>query len=232
MAMQLLDLRESSRSKADEQATGFISDPELTAFLNQGVVFIRNKITQRFENYFIVPGDNSNGGLFTTVVGQQGYDLPPTMQKLIRVEYRQTNSTTDNDWRRIPTLNIGTDAGSTYFPIREGYLPEFGYFVAGSKLFFKPVPVSQFLIRSWFVPRGTKMVAASDTTGIPEEYDDFVSEFGAIQCLRKSGEALYKESRDIFELELATFLETIEVRDQQAEQMVITEGQDLYRYGW
>lgn len=232
MAQTLSDLRSTSRAKADESSTGFITNAVLDGYLNQGVTLIRNKIIQRFENYLIVEGTALNGGLFNTVATQQAYALPSDMQKLVRVEYRQANSTTDNDWRRVPTLNIGTDAGSTYFPIREGYLPEFGYFIAGDNIYFKPVPATIYSIRLWYIPRGTRMVLDADTTGIPSEYDDLVSEFGAIQCLRQSGEQLYKESSDIFKLELESFLETIEIRDQQPEQMVITEGQDLYRYGW
>lgn len=229
--MDLSDLRDSSRSKADEQSTGFISNTELDRFLNQGLRLIYGKIAQRFQNYFIVPGTIGNGGQFLTVNGQQGYPLPPTMLKLVRMEQRNTNSTTDNDWRKMETANIDTDLFDTYYPIREGYLPQFGYFIAGPNLYIRPVPTTAFYVRMWFIPLVIAMVSESDIPGVPEPYHELIAEFGALQCLRKSGEILYKPAMDMFNLELTNLLDTIEFRDQQPEQMVITDQRDNDRYG-
>lgn len=229
--MQFSDIRASARAKADEEATGFISNTEINRYLNQGLRLVYGKIAQRFENFFIVPGTTGNLGKFTTVNGTQGYALPTTLMKLVRVEQRNTNSTTDNDWRKMETINIGTDLFDTYYPIREGYLPQFGYFVAGASMYIKPVPTTAFDVRLWFIPFVTDMSADSDIPGVPSPYHELIADYAALQCLRKSGEGLYKEAMDMFNIELTNMLDTIEFRDQQNEQMTITDQRDNDRYG-
>lgn len=229
--MQLSDLRASARSKADEESTGFISNTELNRYLNQGLRLVYGKIAQRFQNYFIVPGTTLNGGKFTTVSGTQEYSLPATLLKLVRVEQRNTNSTTDNDWRKMETANIDTDMFDTYYPIREGYLPQFGYFIAGNKFYIRPVPTTAFDVRLWFIPLVADLSADGDIPGVPSPYHELIADYGALQCLRKSGEALYKPAMDMFNIELTNMLDTIEYRDQQPEQMVITDQRDNDRYG-
>jgi hypothetical protein len=233
--MNLATLRASARAKADEEATGFISDAELNRSLNQGLKLIYGKIVTRFQDHFIVPGTAENGGLFTTVANQQGYGLPTTHQKLVRVEYRDASSISDNDWMKIERGNIGNENRGSYYPMQDIGIRDFDYFMAGEKIFFRPVPVSQYAVRLWFIPRVTEMTADSDIPGVPEEYHDLIAEYGAIQCLRKSGEGLYKEATDVFGIELDAMLESVAHRDQQPEQMVITEQnfvRRLPRYVW
>lgn len=229
--MQLSEIRDSSRSKADEKETGFIDNTELDRFINQGVNYVRGKIAQRFEDYFVVPGTLLNGGLFSTVVSQMSYALPATMMKAVRIEQRPAGSTSDNDWRRMDRQNINSDRFDTYYPIREGFVPAFGYNIAGNQIHIKPVPASVYSVRLWFVPRATALVLTTDVPDVPEEYHEMVSEYAAMQILRKSGEGIYKESMDVFNLELQNMLETVEIRDQQSEQMVITDDSDTFLYG-
>lgn len=221
--MTLSEIRESARNKADEEATGFISNVEINRYLNQGLRLIYGKIAQRFEDYFITLGTVSNSGRFTTTVGQMEYALPADLMKLVKVEYRQSGSTSDNDWRRIQRLNISNDSMESFYPVREGYIPDFGYFVAGNTLYLKPVPAQAFTVRMWFVPRAILLEDDTDEPVVPEEYHELISEYAAIQCLRKSGETIYKEAMDLFNLELLNMLETIEIRDHQPEQMIITD---------
>lgn len=230
MALTLTLLRDSARSKSDEQSTGYVSNVELNRYLNQGLHYIYGKIAQRFEDYFIVRGSLANGGLISVVSGTDEYDLPSTMIKLVRTEYRQANSTTENDWRVLQRVNIGTDVPRTYSPMPAGYgeLGGYGYFVAGNKLYLRTVPYTAYSLRLWFIPRATEMAADPDVPGIPAEYHELLAEYGALQILAKSGESLYKERSEAFQLELANMIETIEVRNQNSEQMIVTEYCDYY----
>jgi hypothetical protein len=229
--MTLEDLRESSRSKADEEQTGFIGTEALDRFINQGCRLIYGKLVQKFENFFIVPGTALNSGLFSTVSGTQGYSLPATLLKLIRVEYRQSTSTNDDDWIKIEPLNIANDPADNLDPFYDLRGSPFGYFIAGDRLFLRPTPTQVYSVRLWFIPRFTALSAVSDTPGFPEEYHELAAEYAAAQCLRKSGEPIWKESMDLFNLELQNMIETAEIRDQQPEQMVITEWQDYGGWG-
>lgn len=229
--MDLQALRDSARSKADEQNTNFISNTELDRFLNQGQDYVYGKIAQRFEDYFCVKGTVGNSGQFNTVSGTQSYDLPTTMLKLVRVEHRTTTSADDNEWKRIERTNINNDHVNDYYPVRPGYSPYFGYFVAGSQLHLRPVPRDVFSVRLWFIPKAMAMSLTTDVPSVPSEYHEMISEYAAIQCLRKSGEGIWNEAMTIFNTEFGNMLETIENRDQNSEQMVITDVQDRWIYG-
>lgn len=228
--MNLQQIRDLARAKADEQTTNFIENPELNSYINQGIRHIYAKIVQRFENYFITPGTALNGGLFDTVQGTMMYALPATLMKVVRVEHRRSGSTDDNDWRKLATLNIASDRLDDYFPLREGYTPGFGYFIAGNQIGIKPVPSQSYQIRIWFVPNAVELLLDADVPVIPEMYHELISEYAAIQCLRKSGEPIWRENDEMFKLELSNLIETIEIRDQSPEQMVITDDIDFVRY--
>lgn len=229
--MTLAEIRTLARRKADEEASGYISNLEANDYVNQGMRYVYTKIAQRFENYFVQPGTALNGGLFTTVVGTSGYSLPTDLMKVVRVEHRRTNSTSNDDWKRLATVNIANDRLDDYFPLREGYTPGFGYFIAGNTIYLKPEPKQEFQIRVWYVPRPTTLTVDADEPAVPSEYHDLVAEFAAIQMLAKSGEGIWKERSDAFQLELQNMLETVEIRDQMSEQMVITDDYDFVRYG-
>lgn len=223
--MDLSTIRTFARQKADEVEVDFIDNTELTRYINQGLKYVYGKIVQRFDNYFIVKGTSGNGGAFSTVADTQEYSLPTTMMKLVRVEHRQSSSTSENDWLRLETLNIANDKVRVFYPPREGYGPGpgFGYFIAGNKLYLRPVPTHVFSIRLWFIPKVTELSADSDEPEIPTEYHELLAEYGAIQMLAKSGEGIWRERTDVFKAELDNMLETVENRNQQAEQMVISD---------
>jgi hypothetical protein len=224
--MTLAELRTSARRKADEEASGFISEDEANDYINQGMRYVYTKIAQRFENHFVQPGTALNGGLFSTTSGTSGYSLPTDLMKIVRVEHRTTGSTSDNDWRRLATTNIANDRMDDYYPLREGYMPGFGYFIAGNSIYLKPVPQQSFQIRIWYVPKPTALSLDASEPAVPSEYHELIAEYAAIQMLAKSGEGIWRERSDAFKLELENMLETIESRDQVAEQMVITDDYD------
>lgn len=229
--MTLTQIRNSARSKADEEATGFITDVALDRFINQGLRFVYGKIVQAFEDYFLVEGTVGNGGLITVTASTNKYALPTTMLKLVRVERRNTGETDDNQWVKLNRVNIANGQVNDYYPVRPGRIEGPGYFITGSYIFLRPVPDSGYDLRLWFIPRATALSDTTDEPTVPVEYHELVAEYAAIQCLAKSGEGIWKERMDTFNLELQNLLDTINHRAQEAEQMVISDDQD-YQGGW
>jgi len=225
--MDLSTIRDSARSKADEEATGFIDNTELDRFINQGLVYMYNYLVQQYQDHFIVPGTVGNGGLISAVSGQQEYSLPSTLLKLVKIERRNANETNDNNWRKLPRLNIGNDQINDFYPVREGRDQGYGYFIAGTKFYLRPVPESAFDMRLWFIPRVTALVLTTDVPELPEEYHELISEYACMQILRKSGEGIYKESLDLFNGELKMMIDSSIHRSFEPEQMTITDDQDF-----
>ena len=228
--MNLAALREYARQKADEEATGFISNAELNRYVNQSVLFVYGKIVQRFELYFSVKGTVGNGGYISVLPSTNEYSLPATCLKVVRVERRNTNDANENNWRKLLRLNIGNDQINDFFPIREGRDQGFGYFISGDKIYLRPVPASGFDMRLWFVPKVPELVNDVDVPTVPSEYHGLIAEYAAIQMLRKSGEGIWKESSEIFAQELANMLDTVEFRSQEPEQMIVTDDYDFDRW--
>ena len=228
--MNLAALREYARQKADEEATGFISNAELNRYVNQSVLFVYGKIVQRFELYFAVKGTVGNGGYISVLPSTNEYSLPATCLKVVRVERRNTNDANENNWRKLLRLNIGNDQINDFFPIREGRDQGFGYFISGDKIYLRPVPASGFDMRLWFVPKVSELVNDVDVPAVPSEYHGLIAEYAAIQMLRKSGEEIWKESSEIFAQELANMLDTVEFRSQEPEQMIVTDDYDFDRW--
>lgn len=219
----LSDLRDSAREQADEQSTDFVGNPALDRWLNQGARYIHSRLAARYGDGFVTKGTSGNGGEFSTVASTQSYALPGTFKKLVRVEARPSTSTDDNDWLRVNRLNIGNDHGDSYYPVREGYLPWFGYFTSNGYIHFKPVPAQVFSVRLWFVPKYTAMSGSSDTTGLPDEFDEMAAGYASLRILAKSGEGIFQENYKLWKEEVEALIECADFRIQEAEQMVITE---------
>ncbi len=231
--MNLGDIRDLARAKADEQSDEFIGGTELDRYINQGLRFIYGQILQKFENHFIVRGTTGNGGLFTQASGTDEYALPATLQKLVLVQTRRTGTSSNDAWIRVDRKNIANNGIDVYSPLREDSLHRVGYYVTGTTLVFEPVPTESVETRLTFVPRVTALVAVTDVPGIPEEYHELISEYAAIQMLRKSGEGIFTESYKIFTDEVKNLLQTVVQRDLQPSMMTITDdGDNDTYYGW
>lgn len=220
--MTLDDLRADVRSKADEESTGFITNTEVDRFINQGYNLVYSKITQRFEDYFITKSSPAS-----TVADQEGYSLPSGTIKLVKVEWRPSTSSSPRDWRRVDKTSINNtqrwDASVRGIWTYSNGASPYKYFLAGNSIYFDPCPNEVFSYRFWTVNTPTRLSAGSDEPVIPEIYHPCISEFGAIHCLRKSGETLFKESMELWALELQNLLDTVDIRDVQPETMTIND---------
>lgn len=235
--MQLSELRTASRERSDEEATGFIDNSELNGYINQGYRMIYAKMVGQFESYFVIPGTTGNGGQFDMVADQQLYDLPSDFHKLIRVEMRDSGSNDDRDFYRLKSLNIANYDFSARFPYKDAYFYRYGYYLAGNKIGFRPIPQdASNTVRLWYIPTVTALSNDSDVPVIPELYHDAIADYAAIKCLSKSGEDIYQEKYQEWLDSLDTVIQSMMPRNENAEQMVFTEDaeSDLWenRFPW
>lgn len=219
--MDLAALRASSRSKADEESTGFLTNEALDRFINEGNRFLYNKVVAACEEYF-----ETEGTTVSVTSGTHKYALQATAQKVVGMEWRPSTSTSENDWKpmqRVERKNRNRNASTGAAPyLYEGY-GQFGYFTNKDYIYVVPVPTSGFSMRPWIIPRAEGLVDTTDEPDAPEEFHELIADFAALRILGKSGEDIYKEMKDMFNLQLVTFLETIGHRDHEAPTMVITD---------
>lgn len=213
--------RSRVRTKADEENTDFIDNTELDASINAACRFVYRKLAQKNEDLFVRPGTVANSNKFDTVSGTQEYALATDLMKIVRVESRIASSTDDNDYLQVDKLNIGADSGFSYSPLREGYLPHFGYFIAGNNIYFKPVPSQEFTVRIWDVPKFTTLADADDEPLFDNDWDDLVCELAALDLLGTSGEPIFAERFKLYELQMGLLDETAGHRDEKAQVMVM-----------
>lgn len=236
--MNLGTIRTLARQKADEELTTYISNAELDSYINEGYHFAYNAIVERFENYFITKGTALNGGLIITVAGTQMYAFPTDLFKLVRVEMRNSGNTDENAWVPLTEDNIGNDGIRNPYPLSVNYITGnnfssgLSFFVAGNSLGLRPVPAAAFDLRLWYVPYATELALDADVPAIPLPYHRLIAEYGAIQCLAKSGEGLWRERSETFRVQVDAMLQTIGSRTQGAEQMLITESFQTDPSGW
>lgn len=218
--MDLLTLRARTRAKADESAVDFIDNTKLDASINAAHRWVYKRLAQKFEDLFLVEGTTVNTGKFDTVSSTSGYNLPSTLMKLAKVECRPAASTSENDYRPVDKSNLGAHDGENWTPIREGYLPFFTYFIAGTKVYFRPVPSETFTVRLWFVPRATAMTATSDTPSVDEDYHELIAELASLDLLGTSGEPIFAERMKLFEIQNG-LIDEVAQRDQRSQVMVM-----------
>jgi hypothetical protein len=139
MAAVTLDtLIDSVRRRADLQGSQFISDTEITEYLNGSLAELYGLIIDSFENYYV------NIVQFDLASTDDGYTLPDNFFKELRVDRSYSGSPDVNggDWIRLQRINIKDESNYNSTPLRSLYYPRiFGYLLYGTKL--KIVPRSE-----------------------------------------------------------------------------------------
>lgn len=218
--MDLDTYRTRTRAKADETETGFYSTVELDWAINAACRFVYGKLRSKSDDLFTRPGTTGNGNKFNTVSGTQVYSMGATLKSVVRVEVRDSTSTDDRDYVRVEKTSINGNEGGAYSPLRDGYSPLFGYFLAGDTIGFKPVPDSAYTVRIWDIPKFTTLSAAADEPPFDEDYDELVCELAALDVLGSSGDAIFSERFRLYENQLAV-LDDASHRDQSPQVMVM-----------
>ncbi len=155
--LTLQQLITAIRQRADMVNSQFITDSELTSYINQSYFELYDLLVQKYaDDYFV-----QTPYIFTTVQTTQFYPLPSDFYKLLGVDI--SVSTDQNSWFTLrsfmfPERNMNT------IPNYQGYwYNNLQYKVVGNQLWLTPVPIGGQTIRLWYVPELTTLVNLSDT---------------------------------------------------------------------
>lgn len=177
MATTLLDLQTRARQRADMVGSTFVTDAELTTYINQGFAELYDIVVAAFEDYF------TTSALFTVASGST-YTLPADFYKLRGLDFSvngtfqgcrefafndRNNTTRDLSW----LMNLG--------PVRS-------YRVMGDTLMLQPTNSATGDYKLWYVPAPTFLTLPASS--IPASlskfgWDEYIVLYAAERVLSK-----------------------------------------------
>ena len=159
--MTLPQLRTASRQRADMVNSTFVSDSELSSYINASYFELYDLLVQKYGNDYYVTEYS-----FQLQGNVSRYPLPPDFFKLLGVDL-QISGGPDGyvslrpfmlaERNRYSTANVQTWIGVTNLRYR----------ISGNELWFTPSPQSGQTIRLWYIPRLAELV--DSTTPVPLE---------------------------------------------------------------
>jgi hypothetical protein len=180
-AMTLLELRTAVRERANMEDTQFVTDPELTRYVNQSLQSLYNKLVTTYEDYFVSPTPYA----FVTAETDK-YDLPPDYFKELGMELQFASA--PNGWLTLHRFTMA-ERNKWRYP---GMVPApgwatFQYRVMGSQIWLIPQPqTSGQTVRMWYVPRLPRLAADTDSVDmVSDNFIEYAILDSAIKCLVK-----------------------------------------------
>lgn len=167
--MTLAQLRTASRQRADMVNSTFISDAELSSYINASYFELYDLLVQKYGNDYYVTEYS-----FKLQGNVSRYPLPPDFFKLLGVDL-QISGGPDGyvslrpfmlaERNRYSTANVQTWIGVTNLRYR----------ISGNDLWFTPSPQTGQTIRIWYIPRLAELVDVTTPspvpiTNLPNEY--------------------------------------------------------------
>ena len=173
----LLQLRTEARQRADMESSQFVSDSELTNYINAAYFELYDLLVGQFEDYFTIN---------TTVAvapGASSFPLPTNFYKLRAVDYQNTGPT---DWVTVQRYQLqernarGRVASRLYFGVRR-----LAYTILGGAVNLLPAEDAAGTYRVWYIPRVSPLVSDSDTVSNVLDFEDYIVVDAAIRCIVK-----------------------------------------------
>lgn len=168
------------RERSDHVNSNFVSDAELTRFINKSAEWFYDLLTDAGVDYFTTTDTVATDG------STEAYNLPADFYKLRGVDYTLNGEATAMDKFVFLDRNRYVDRA-----------PVTRYRIVGDQIHFKPAPSAQ-TITLWYDPVFTDLSAGGDTLDTVNGWDEFVILDSAIKVLDKeeSDSTLLRAERD------------------------------------
>lgn len=185
-SVTLTQFIERCRERADMERSRFISDAELTRYINSSIQELYDLlIASRGENYYITSSS------FSTNSGTDTYSLPAGMLKVMGVDLvKNTNEAYTLKAFRWQERNQNR---SPYYFNSSVNLK---YQIRGNDIVFSPIPTDSNTIKLWYVPAFQTLSGGSDSFDGINGWEEYV----VIDCAIKMKS---KEESPVDELVMA-----------------------------
>lgn len=171
----LTDLITSVRQRSDMEFSDFVTDPEITAYINNSASELYDILVSRFEDYYTldpVPFTISSGN---------SYLLPADFYKLRGLDLSLGSGEFVNV-RNFMFNERNNDSNAAKLSIVQ--CPQ-RYRVMGNKLIISPVDQAVGSYQLWYIPQCPKLVNPTDTLDTISGWEEYVIVDAAIKCLQK-----------------------------------------------
>jgi len=173
--MTLLELRTLIRQRANMENSQFVTDAELTNYVNASYAELYDLLVSRFEDYFI-----QDPYQFTLTNSVSKAALPSDFYKLRGVDL-QLNSPTD--WVSVSQYNFAERNTRKLNQARYGNFVS--YRVLGSNIQVMPAESAAGTYQLWYIPRIVKLENDSDSLTGVMDFEEYIVVDAAIKCLIK-----------------------------------------------
>ena len=174
----LLELRTESRQRADQENSDFISDAELTGYINASYGEWYDIIVSRFEDYFTLDVE------LTIASGSSTLTLPTDFHKLRGVDFKLSN----NDFYNLQKFNFNQRnvySNRNLTRIATNRFNRVYRIIGSSDVQVLPEDNAPGTYKLWYVPIFTPLVSDSDTVNGYNGWEEYIIVDAAIKMMQK-----------------------------------------------
>ena len=173
ISVSLGTLKTAVRQRSNMEDSEFVSDSELTRYINQSLSELYDLVVGSYEDYYL-------DTLTFTYTSDDGYALPQVdFYKLRLVEFQSGSDWLTIHRYQLPNKNRRALAMNIYGESRQ-------YRISGDKIVMLPLGAATGVYRITFVPLFEALAVDADTTSMSfAGWDEYVVVDAAIKCLQK-----------------------------------------------
>ena len=173
----LAELKEQARQRSDMENSEFVSDAELTQYINSSLAELHDLLIAAYNEDYVM-----NEHIFASTSAIQ-YDLPADFYKLRGVDVRQN---TTGNWATVKRFNFNrrNEQQNAYTWNMLG-LPYMEYRLVGSKIRFNRTPDVTVQFRIFYYPAAPKLVLDTDAYDDVNGFAEYVVVDAAIKMMQK-----------------------------------------------
>lgn len=182
MAITLAQLRTESRQRADMENSNFITDSELTSYLNNSISELHDILIQAYDGDYYV-----KSATFTTTNNEDTYALSTVIPSNDFYKLRGVDAKLNNqDWDTLKPFSFNERNKRQNFGAWN-YLgiSNVRYRLVGSNITFTPIPDSNIECKIWYIPVAVTLSADTDELEDLNNFSEYVIVDAAIKMMQK-----------------------------------------------
>ncbi len=184
MGITLTQLIAQSRQRADQENSLFITDAELTTYINASIAELHDLLISAYDSDYSV-----SSVTFNTVAGTSSYALPNGVAYSAATEFYKLRGVdaaiTGTDYQTLKPFNFNERNRNSEVAWNALDAPNVRYRVVGSNLMFSPAPTGVYSVKLWYIPVATKLSAGADILSDVNQFSEYVITDAAIKCMQK-----------------------------------------------